>query len=486
MIRRKRTKHGLTLVELLVVVGVVSAIAAVMLPGIKSVLTDRKSSQAAIMVKNYLEAARARAIGRNRPVAVVFERLSSQAIPNPNQNANDPRQFISGTALPGPYPTPDTNFVPYNACIRMSLAEEPLPVTEAMLPAPVSFRVRVPGDGLNPPIPTNAPYVGEDALADFHQGMVPEARIFEVIAGNNINLAWLVGEYLTNGSQISFGDSTRRFSIVSPRSPTVHGSAGGSRIWFSVMNEKLFDGHTERAKEPYVDLQPDMTFTKFKIYQRPKPIFSQTIQLPRGMCVDLSLSGFGKKMPGHGNLSPNKQPVFDPSGVAMDGFDYRTRFASDWISNGPTPPTPEELRPVYVVFSSEGQLSHVWANERRGSGADPNYQGSLTRIDATQDVFLHIGKIERLTMPLDPDPQILGRNAFAYNGAAALGIQNNLTDLSAYIVRLSPNSGAITASPAVNIETQVSILGLNPSGLNLGDMIELSRRGTYNSNVTAQ
>ena len=202
MIRRRRTKHGLTLVELLVVVGVVSAIAAVMLPGIKSVLTDRKSSQAAIMVKNYLEAARARAIGRNRPVAVVFERLSSQAIPNPNQNANDPRQFISGTAVPGPYPTPDTNFVPYNACIRMSLAEEPLPVTEAMLPAPVSFRVRVPGDGLNPSIPTNAPYVGEDALADFHQGMVPEARIFEVIAGNNINLAWLVGEYLTNGSQI--------------------------------------------------------------------------------------------------------------------------------------------------------------------------------------------------------------------------------------------------------------------------------------------
>ena len=486
MIRRKRTKHGLTLVELLVVVGVVSAIAAVMLPGIKSVLTDRKSSQAAIMVKNYLEAARARAIGRNRPVAVVFERLSSQAIPNPNKNANDPRQFISGTAVPGPYPTPDTNFVPYNACIRMSLAEEPLPVTEAMLPAPVSFRVRVPGDQGNPPIPTNAPYVGEDALADFHQGMVPEARIFEVIAGNNINLAWLVGEYLTNGSQISFGDSTRRFSIVSPRSPTVHGNAGGSRIWFSVMNEKLFDGHTERAKEPYVDLQPGMTFTKFKIYQRPKPIFSQTVQLPRGMCVDLSLSGFGKKMPGHGNLAPNKQPVFDPSGVAMAGFDYRTRFASDWISNGPTPPTPEELRPVYVVFSSDGQLSHVWANERRGSGADPNYQGSLTRIDATQDVFLHIGKIERLTMPLDPDPQILGRNALAYNGAAALGIQNNLTDLSAYIVRLSPNSGAITASPVVNIETQVSILGLNPSGLNLGDMIELSRRGTYNSNVTAQ
>ncbi|MFN4904273.1 MAG: hypothetical protein ACK5LQ_03515 [Planctomycetota bacterium] len=488
MIRRKRNKYGLTLVELLVVVGVVSAIAAVMLPGIKNILTDRKSSQAAIMVKNYLEAARSRAIGRNRSVAVVFERLSSQAIPNPTFDPNVPGspRFISGTALPGPYPTPDTNFIPYNACIRMSLAEEPLPVTEAMLPVAVSFRVRVPGDGLTPAIPTNAPYIGEDALVDFHQGMVPEARIFEVTASANINLAWLVGEYLTNGSQISFGDSSRRFSIVSPRSPTVHGNAGGGTIWFSVMNEKLFDGHTERAKEPYVDLNPGMVFRQFKIYQKPKPIFSQTVQLPRGMCVDLSLSGFGKKMPGHGNLPPEKQPVFDPTGAAMPGFDYRLRFASDWISNGPTPPVPEELRPVYVVFSSEGRLSHVWANERRGTGSDPNYQGSLTRIDATQDVFLHVGKLERVTMPVDADPKILGRNALAYKTAASLGVQNNLTDLSAYVVRLSPNSGAISASPVVNLETQISILGLNYNDLNLGDMIELSRRGTYNSNVTAQ
>jgi prepilin-type N-terminal cleavage/methylation domain-containing protein len=482
MIRRKRTKRGLTLVELLVVVGVASVVAAVMLPGIKSVLTDRKSSQAAIMVRNYIEAARTRAIGRNRSVAVVFERLSSRATRGTDGN------FISETALPEPYTTPDANFVPYNACIRMSLAEEPLPVTEAMLPATVFFRVRVPGDGLSPTIPDRnvPPYVGEDALADFHQGMVSEARIFEVTAVGNIDLAWLVGEYLTSGSQISFGNSARRFSIVSPRSPIVHAKAGGSTIWFSVMNEKLFDGHTERAKEPYVDLQPGTRFNQFKIYQRPKPVFSQVVQLPRGMCVDLSLSGFGKKMPGQGALPPEKQPVFDPTGSAMAGFDYRVRFASDWIGNGPTPPTPEELRPVYIVFSPEGQLSHVWANERRGGLMDQNYHGSLTRIDATQDVFLHVGKIDRVAMPLDPDPRILGRNAYGLRGAVQLGVQSNLTDLSAYVVRLSPSSGAISASPIVSIDTQISILGLNVNNLNFGDMVELSRRGTYNSNVTAQ
>ena len=482
MIRRKRTKRGLTLVELLVVVGVASVVAAVMLPGIKSVLTDRKSSQAAIMVRNYIEAARTRAVGRNRSVAVVFERLSSRAGIAPNGT------FVSETATAGPardYTTPDTNFIPYNACVRMSLAEEPLPVSEAMLPVAVTFRVRQPNDGLNPPIPTGAPYNGEDSLADMHQGNVQEARIFEVTASGNINLAWLVGEYLTNGSQISFGNSSRRFSIVTPRSPTVHGNAGGGTIWFSVMNEKLFDGHTERAKEPYVDLQPGTRFNQFKIYQRPKPVFSQVVQLPRGMCVDLSLSGFGKKMPGQGNLPPEKQPVFDPTGSAMAGFDYRVRFASDWIGNEPIPLEPWQLRPVYIVFSPEGQLSHVWANDRRTAG-DGSYQGSLTRIDATQDVFLHVGKIDRVAMPLDPDPRILGRNAYGLRGAVQLGVQNNLTDLSAYVVRLSPSSGAISASPIVSIDTQISILGLNVNNLNFGDMVELSRRGTYNSNVTAQ
>ena len=479
MIRRKRTKRGLTLVELLVVVGVASVIAAVMLPGIKSVLTDRKSSQAAIMVRNYIEAARTRAVGRNRSVAVVFERLSSRATSGSNG------VYVSETAPAGPYNTPDTNFVPYNACIRMSLAEEPLPVSEAMLPAAVTFRVRLPGDGLNPPIPNGAPYNGDDSLLDMHQGNVQEARIFEVTASGNINLAWLVGEYLTNGSQISFGNSSRRFSIVTPRSPTVHGDAGGGTIWFSVMNEKLFDGHTERAKEPYVDLQAGTIFKQFKIYQRPKPVFSQVVQLPRGMCVDLSLSGFGKKLPGHGTLVPEKQPVFDPTD-SLAGFDYRVRFASDWIGNEPEPLEPWQLRPVYIVFSPEGQLSHVWANDRHVSGDITKYKGNLTRIDATQDVFLHVGKIDRVAMPLDPDPRILGRNAYGLRGAIQLGVQNNLTDLSAYVVRLSPSSGAISASPIVSIDTQVSILGLNVNNLNFGDMVELSRRGTYNSNVTAQ
>ena len=481
--RLRRRSHGLTLVELLVVVGVVSVLAAVMLPGIKSVLTDRKSSQGAIMVRNYLEAARARAIGRNRAVAVVFERLSSRAALN-----TDTGLYVSETAS-SIIDSPDSNFVPYNACIRLSLAEEPLPLTETMVPVAVTMTPRAPGDGINPAIP-GAPYGGLDSLADADQvAGIPEVRIIHVQGGPGSGglLSWMLGEVLVNGSEISFGDSPRRFTIVSPRTPLPHKQyeGGAQGIWFSVMNERGYEGRGERAVEPYVDLPVGKGISKFKIYSRPKPIFAESIQLPRGMCVDLSLSGFGKKTAGQSGIIPNKQTVFDPSGIATSGFDYRVRFASDWISNEMTPLKPEQLRPVYVVFSPEGQLSRVWANERHVAG-DTSYTGNLVRIDATQDIFFHVGKIDRVTMPLDPSPSIMGRNTYGFKGAKDLGVLNNLTDLSAYVVRLSPSSGAISASPVVNIDTQIDILGLNPDLLNFGDLVELSRRGTYNSNVTSQ
>ncbi|MFN9984236.1 MAG: prepilin-type N-terminal cleavage/methylation domain-containing protein, partial [Pirellula sp.] len=176
---RSSNRLGLTLVELLVVVGVVSVLAAVVLPSVKTVLTDRKSSQAAIVVRNFIDAARARAIGKNRSVAVVLERLSSRAQWDPTANGGS-GGYVSETAS-GSIMSPDTNWVPYNACIRMSLAEEPMPINEAMLSAPVTITARSPGDGLNPSIPNPGGYTGQDQLIDADQiAGWPEVRIFRV------------------------------------------------------------------------------------------------------------------------------------------------------------------------------------------------------------------------------------------------------------------------------------------------------------------
>jgi prepilin-type N-terminal cleavage/methylation domain-containing protein len=472
---RTKRYRGLTLVELLVVLGVVSVLTAIVLPSIKTVLTDRKSSQTAITVKSFFEAARARAIGKNRSVSVVLERLSSRV--NPFSTP-----FVSETAS-ATVTSPVDNFVPYNACIRMSLAEEPLPFTESMLPTLVTMRPRGIAVPETPNFPTDD-YVDEDSVVDSHDGGA-EIRAFNV-QGPEAALR-VLASHLIAGSEISFGDSKRKFTIVSPRTPQVHknfidrhpGNPPPQGIWFSIVNELAEDESGERASPPYVafTVPSPNGVSRFKVYTRPKPIYSEMVQLPRGMCIDLSLSGFAMDtIRNDVPSSPSTQPVFDKAGpIEHPLSDYRVRFASDWIGNGGTP-TPEQLRPIYITFTADGILSHVWTNERSG----PN----LIRIDATQDIFLHIGKIDQIVMPIDP--AIGGRNKAALDAVAASGVRQNLTDLNSYIIRLSPKTGTITASPAVGLDTQIGILGLKPDGLSLGDLIELSRRGTYSSNVTSQ
>jgi type II secretory pathway pseudopilin PulG len=484
---RNRVVYGLTLVELLVVVGVVSLLTAIILPAVKTLLTDRKSSQSAIVVKNFFEAARARAIGKNRTVAVVLERLSSRAKWDPEAN-NNAGAYISETAT-SVITLADSNFVPYNACIRLSLAEEPAPITESMLSAPVVMYPRTISNPGIPNFPTDN-YVDEDAVVDSHGGS--EVRAFN-IQGPEAALQ-VLARSLVSGSEISFGNSKRRFAIVSPRTPTVHlnflaqhrNDQTPQGIWFAVVNELAADDSGERASPPYFGFGSG-GFTSFKIYSRPKPIYSEMVQLPRGMCIDLSLSGFGNDTRRIDNAtSPLLRPVIDVQAGPDDHplSDYRLRFASDWIGNG-TVPLPPQLRPVYISFSPDGSLSHVWANERSGS--------NLTRIDATQDIFLHIGKIDQIVMK---DPAFNERNKASFLALRDSGIKQNLTDTNGYVIRLSPKSGSIIASPQLNFESQaiaesaVSSTFVTPAQIlnsaSLGDLIEMSRRGTYSSNVTAQ
>ncbi|MFN9562738.1 MAG: Tfp pilus assembly protein FimT/FimU, partial [Pirellulaceae bacterium] len=48
-------RRGVTLVELLIVIGITSLIAAVALPSVKTLLKDRKTNQAAIQVRGFIE-----------------------------------------------------------------------------------------------------------------------------------------------------------------------------------------------------------------------------------------------------------------------------------------------------------------------------------------------------------------------------------------------------------------------------------------------
>jgi Tfp pilus assembly protein FimT len=459
--RTKIVRIGVTLVELLVVLAIATALAALILPSVKTLLTDRKSSQAAIVVKNYIEAARARALGKNRSVAVVLERLSARAadlnedgvinLPDAQLNPNYPNRFMSATALsfaPGARANQaaDTNFLVYNTCIKLSLAEEPAPITEQSLASPVEITSVANNDGTVPAsydrIPLRVTYANNDV------------RIFRVSAGS-VNAADLLGEYLLAGNEISFGESTTKFLITSPSLRTSHiayASNNAGNIWFAVSNEQGVDVTEELSKRPYVEASPGTPTSSFRIYQKPKPIYSQTLQMPKGSCIDLSLSGFASDRPGM--LS-----------------DYRVRFASDWVMGGTTGvPTPEELRPIYLVFAGDGSFSSVVAN-----GKGDQY---ATRVDSPDDVFLHVGRIDQVVMPLDPNASLRVRTRAGLEAANLAGVKMNLTDPSSYVIRISPKSGAVSAGPITQFIPEAAD--------SLFDIIEKSRSGSFSSTLTGQ
>ena len=99
------------------------------------------------------------------------------------------------------------------------------------------------------------------------------------------------------------------------------------------------------------------------------------------------------------------------------------------------------------------------------------------RIDAVDDVFLHVGKIDQVVMPIASGS---ARDRAGLEAAVAADLKQNLVDASSYVVRVSPKSGAITAAP----------LQLRPyaagDGNTLFDIIGNSRNGTFSSMATGQ
>lgn len=464
-------RQAFTLVELLTVLGIASLLAALILPSVKGLLADRKTSQAAILVKNYIEAARARAIGKNRSVAVVLERLSGRAADiNEDGVINlldadstlTPPRFVSATATSFSITSrasqsPDTNFLAYNSCIKLSMAEEPLPVSERSVPVPFSFIARSPSVAATPLIPAAYDPLVPLTDADQTSSGINEVRVFQVTGATGTNAAAMLGEFLVAGNEVSFGKTPTRYTITSPTTRAPHDVYSGSNpttIWFSVLNERGVDGLGEMSLPPYVNIQAGETWNEFRIFQKPKTIYTQTLQLPKSTCIDLSLSGFAN----------------DRSGLS----DYRVRFASDWVISGTAgAPRPDELRPIYIVFSPNGAISRVYANHKATSSA---VSPQATRIDTVDDLFLHIGRIDQVHMAYDPTTKV--RSRLAVELADADGTKQNLTDTSSYVLRLSTKSGAISAAP-INVF-------LPETTDTLFDIVGKSRLGTYNSTITGQ
>lgn len=491
---KENQKSGLTLVELLVTLGIVTLLAALILPTVKGLLNSRKASQAGLLVRNYLEAARARAIASGREVSVVLERVSSRVYDDDGDgviqfldlNGNgriDPEEIFSGTATNN-LSELQSNYRVYNSCIRMGLAEEQRPsdaqsfginatVTEVVLPPaiPRSFASiefsRIQGsyvqlalrtDQITTPVIQNLfrlqPYNNTSVLA------LPLQISFK---GNKYPIVFV-------GQRPNFpGPGLTEFTLSIPRS-----------------NSMEFSELINPPNEP-----PALGLYPFNFHLPPRYLSMQNLTMPRGTCVDLSLSGFG---------SARKISVLEGSGNSTSFAlgDYRLRFSSDWTSpitstapGSLTPlPLPSELRPVILVFGKSGALVRVYANhDMPTTSGRPAY--GLKQIDVVDDVYLHIGRIDQVSVNFD---------------SVSIPYAGNLIDSNSQIVRISANDGSVAVAPTgviripddtiatfdetgnpVPPEIDPTWVGTSLTRVSqLGVFVELARRRAIGSSQTAQ
>ncbi len=447
----RKLSPAYSLIELLAVLVIVSLLTAIALPTVRNVLVERKTSVAALEVKAFLEAARARAIARGRPVSVILERLSSRSDDGVN----------STTANNAPS-APQDNFDVYNSCIRITMAESlrnaDFEVSLAIEPETASLSSLIDSDSRR--------IVDTD-------GQVEPGRILSFAPGGGSTFPDLrLPNYIIPGNEIILYTQNDKAYVFEITSKPVF-DMSSNKFYFSIRNEgdddsttnlvgvfgTLADVNSAAASQSTVRsyVRISSTVDRFSIQPLPTPIVSTVNELPRGSCIDLSLSGLATDDP---NVNTTANPYRD----------CRREFASDWISPA-TVPTPQNLRPVYLTFSPNGTLQSILCN---GPGVN-----TLRRIEPHSDVLLSIGRVDQVVRAIS----IAGL-------ATALdqNIKTNLTDETAYWVRISPSSGAIAAVPALTSHILEDIEGFRGGGPDepIGHLLNDSRSLAFTSEASSQ
>ncbi len=401
-------RRGLTIVELLVVLGITMLLAAIVLPTVKESIRDRRATSAAVQARAFFDAARIRAISRNREVAVVIERR----IPNPAGSA---------VRLQDRY---------RNAGVSLSMAEVLPPYRGDFEDAKAILF----------PLPVTAP---------------PGFTRFEIDLLRNPNAKFMI----TIGDTISLAGRSERFEIAYLDDSQILGDVPANFNDQSAPGPAHFLYVIIKNPGPLVQ-SPQSTIIKsvvnfptqplsFKVYGKPRRLFFKPIDLPKQMCIDLSLSGIGL------DTSPTNAGL-------VPGFS---------IPNGSTLAATTPLHPVYIVFGADGTLSRIFTD----LDLDNDGIWTLTQVVPTSDIYLAIGKSEQI--------QSFAALSIWDNGTStsirsAISSRDkdfkwNLSDSGLQWVKIGLSSGQVSNGPAL----EPKITAANAATKTFADMLFDSRQG---------
>ncbi len=326
--------RAFTLVELLIVMAVMVVLAAATLPSLKTLLSGQKITQATRVVQAHIEAAKGRAIATGSFVAVIFERQSNQP--------HTVTRLSVGQVFP-----------PYQGDVMGATGT--LANLKGWNPATKRFDTTIP-DTFNDQLTVSA-----------------------------INGQLVTTGTFGPGDFIQIGDRETLFLIESVNTAT--GAISFLNPPYHVINKGL-PTEAHYATQEGVLMPAAGSSVGFRIYRKPTKSYAPSSVLPRGTCVDLSVSGIGT------------------SGVQFDST------------------APDS---VMVVFDERGTVAFVMAN----------IGGSIQLLPAGGLIHFMVGRTEqvlpgaRQSMKIDSDPA---------------SVNANLNDTENVWVSINPYSGAVYSS----------------------------------------
>ncbi len=380
-----RLRSALTLVELLVVMGVLVLLAAITLPTVKGMLSDQKVSQAATLVQQYCEAARSRAIATGRPVAVILDRLRYDA-------------GGGATALDA--------LVANNTCVRLSTGEVFPPYA---------------GDW------AGATGTLEDSDGD---GAVDRLRIPVAQAASLIDTS--VTPAVASGMALA-GDmlrlGARRETYVIRADPTLDAATAEVLIPFFNPPSMGVGATAYRLAEP--SRWPPGSQVRFRIFRRPSKSLAGGTSLPRGTCIDMHFSGFG------------------PTGREFSSDLIHLTASPPLPNYPPTPPVSPtngnpDYGPIYIVFSPDGTVEAWYHQDRSLSVVAP----LLQRAVPTTMIHLLVGRTDGVPQSplLDPAGALAAGDTFTSNLMDTLNTWVTINPYTGHIYT-SPVNGLTVPAP---------------------------------------
>jgi prepilin-type N-terminal cleavage/methylation domain-containing protein len=352
-----RGRDGLTLIELLIVMAIVVLLAGLTLPSVKNLLKDQKIGQAARVVQGFAESAKARAIASGRRVALVLERARTD---DKGGAGND-------------------SLIANDTCIRMSLGEV-FPPYEGDWSGTTATVYDKSGDG----------------FVDWME--IPAAQAASLTGSSPM---------VSTGDLVELADRNQGFIISGVKSG--NSASGTPVVQLALANPPYFNG--KQCNEPIWPLTPALDSgaeVSFRIYRTPSKMMAGSVVLPRGTCVDLSMSGVG------------------PSG----------RDFSTFSINAPTGSTASagDFGAVYLVFSPRGTLELAYYQSRTSSGVP-----SVVRVLPNGIFHLLIGRTDQV------DP-LYGTSSSVAAVSTRDDFKANLVDPANVWVSVNPYSGMIYSS----------------------------------------